>query len=305
MKQGTVVTIGTFDGMHLGHQTILREVRAQAQALALPSHAYAFSSPPRWAHSLIDEQYLLLPKAVKRELIETFVDATHPATFESVRFMEPEEFVISVLVEQLNARVVVEGETFRFGRHRRGDLDTLRSIGRDKGIDVIGVPPVLIGQEVVSSTRIRDLLRSGDIRGASACLGRPPLVQGHVVRGDQLGGQLGFPTANLATEPHILLPMAGIYLVHASGPGILANGLLYVGTRPTLGGRAPRCEVHLLDFSYRTLYGETLMLQILEKIRSDRAFPTLGALRDQIDQDVSTARHLLSEYPLDGERISS
>ncbi|MBE0636109.1 riboflavin biosynthesis protein RibF [Candidatus Bipolaricaulota bacterium] len=305
MKQGRIVTIGTFDGMHLGHQAILREVQAQAQAHGLPSLAYAFSVPPRWALHALDEQVLLLPTSAKHNLLKTFVDAIHPAMFESVRSMDPEEFVASILIKQLDACVVVEGETFRFGRDRCGDLDTLRSLGKRKGLHVVGVPSVLVENQVVSSTRIRQALRSGNIHETSTCLGRPPMLQGHVVQGDRLGEQLGFPTANLVVDPHILLPQAGIYLVHAIGTGILTAGLLYVGTHPAPSLHEHRCEVHLLDFPNCSLHGETLEVHILDRIRDDRAFPSTDALRSQIEQDVSTARQRLFNYPLNEERISS
>jgi len=131
------------------------------------------------------------------------------------------------------------------------------------------------------------------------------MLRGTVVRGDQLGGRLGYPTANLAIDPHVLLPHPGIFLIHAYGNDIRSAGLLYIGSRPTLGSGELRCEVHLLDFPDRPLYDEVLEIHLLEKIRDDHTFPSLDALRSQIEADIATARKLLSDYPVGEERISS
>ncbi|MFC2083022.1 riboflavin biosynthesis protein RibF [Candidatus Bipolaricaulota bacterium] len=305
MRQGTAVSIGTFDGVHVGHQAILRELELQADTYALQSLVYAFSVPPRWAMCGGMNRYLLLPTSLKLELLGRSVSIVHPASFEDVRSMSPAKFIEQVLIGELNARVIVEGEAFRFGRDRMGDLDTLRSLGTEMGLEVVSVPPIIEGDTTVSSTRIRESVRSGDFHTAGLCLGRPPLVLGRVVRGDQIGGTLGFPTANLEVDPHILLPRPGIYLIHAYGESIRAAGLLYIGSRPTLGGGCLRCEVHLLDFPERSLYGAVLEIHLLEEIREDRAFPSLDSLRSQIEMDVTSARRLLAGYPMKGERIGS
>ena len=305
MKQGTVVSIGTFDGVHLGHRAILRELRCQAKTHTLLSLVYAFSVPPRWVMRQDEDRYLLLPASVKLDLLRDSVDIVHPASFETIRSMDPEEFVATVLIEQLNARSIVEGETFRFGRDRSGDLSTLRSLGAQMRLDVISVPPVMVVDEAASSTRIRESVRAGDFHTARLCLGRSPVLLGTVVRGDQLGGELGYPTANLAIDPHVLLPHPGIFLVHAYGENIRADGLLYIGSRPTLGSRDLRCEVYLLDFPERPLYNELLEIHLLERIRDDRAFSSMDALRSQIEADIAFARQLLPGYPLSEKRISS
>lgn len=305
MNPGRVVSIGTFDGVHLGHQAILRELCRQAEAHALPSLVYAFSVPPRWELRGDSERYLLLPTVSKLALLGQSADQVQPATFESVRSMSPAEFIESVLIEQLQAHVIVEGESFRFGRNRAGDLETLRRLGRPKGLDVVCVPPVIVRDEAVSSTRIRNAVREGDFGTARACLGRAPTVRGAVIQGDRLGSKLGFPTANLAIDPHILLPQPGIFLVHALGKSWAANGLLYIGSRPTLGQGDQRCEVHLLDFDNRPLYGELIEIHLLTLIRNDQTFTSLAALQSQIAVDVQSARALLPNYRLIDKRIDS
>jgi riboflavin kinase / FMN adenylyltransferase len=306
MKRGTVVSIGTFDGIHLGHQAILRELRLQAKGHSLSSLVYAFSVPPRWAlRGDEEERYLLLTTALKVNLLDQSADLVHSSTFESVRSMDPEDFIETVLINQLRARVVVEGESFRFGRNRTGDLGALQSLGAKRGLEVISVPPVMVGDEAASSTRIRNAIRTSDFQTARDCLGRSPILVGTVVRGDQLGRKMRVPTANLDIDPHVLLPNPGIFLVHALGQSIRASGLLYIGSRPTFEQSESRCEVHLLDFSDRQLYGEVMEIHLLQRIRDDRSFPSLGALRSQIEADIETARKLLPGFPLIEQRISS
>jgi riboflavin kinase / FMN adenylyltransferase len=306
MERGTVVSIGTFDGIHLGHQAILRELRLQAQAHSLPSLVYAFSVPPRWAlRGDEEERYLLLTTASKVNLLEQSADRVHSSAFESVRSMDPEDFIKTVLIKQLHARVVVEGDSFRFGRNRAGDLGALKSLGSKRGLEVISVPPVMVGNETASSTRIRNAIRTSDFQTARDCLGRSPILVGPVVHGDQLGSKIGFPTANLAIDPHVLLPNPGIFLVQALGQSVRASGLLYIGSRPTLVQSEFRCEVHLLDFSDRQLYGEIMEIHLLQRIRDDRSFPSLVALRSQINADIEMARMMLPAFPLIEQRISS
>ena len=178
----------------------------------------------------------------------------------------------------------------------RSNLRTLRSLGAQKGLDVVCVPPVMVGDAASSSTRIREAVSSGDFQTARACLGRSPILTAPVVHGDQLGDKLGYPTANLDVDPHILLPQPGIFLVHAHGARVRASGLLYIGSRPTLGQGGLRCEVHLLDFTPRPLYGEVLEVHLLERLRGDRTFSSLEALQAQIETDVVTAYKRLSDY---------
>ena len=218
--------------------------------------------------------------------------------------LEPEEFVEATLTP-IGTRVVVAGEDFRFGRRRRGDADLLRSLG----IDVRPVPLV----EGVSSSRIRELLRDGDVAGAALLLGRPPELEGIVVSGDQRGGTLGFPTANLAVAADLLVPRYGIYAgaggvaldrarggvvgeiggVALDGPrggvGEMFRAGVSVGVNPHYGGMERRIEAFLLDFS-GDLYGERLRLELWQRLRDERAFASEGALVEQIAHDVEAAR---------------
>ncbi len=303
MTDATVVSIGTFDGIHLGHQAILVEVRRQADRRGIPSVAYAFGLPPRLQIGGRAERSLLLPEAVKTRMLLRAVDRVVRASFSEIRTLSPEAFAEAILGEQLQAASVVVGPSFRFGVERAGDPEILRSLGDRLGFSVTVVPPVLVGGEPVTSTRIRALLSEGEVAGAAALLGRPPVLVGDVALGDRVGRTLGHPTANLAIDPHVLLPAHGVYVASAFAgkpPNPVPRpALLYVGTRPTLGaeGGALRCEVHLLDAAEGDLYGERIEVHLLQRLREDRSFPSLEALRLQIERDVDRASEVLAGSP--------
>ncbi len=189
---------------------------------------------------------------------------------------EPEEFAQGVL-RRIGAEVVVAGDDFRFGHRRRGDLAFLE----EHGFSVVRVPPV----EGASSTRIRELLHEGDVAGAAQILGRPPEVDGIVVVGDERGGTLGFPTANLSVEPHLLVPAFGIY----AGSALGGRAAISIGTNPHYGGLERRIEAHLLDFE-GDLYGQRLVVELWQKLRDERAFESEAELVEQIARDVEETR---------------
>ena len=296
MRQ-TAVAIGTFDGVHRGHQRILAETKRLATANGLQSVAYTFDGPPR-SFGGGNEGLLLLPPETKQELLLSWVDRVESASFPTVRNLEPAAFVDHVLVRELASRRVVVGASFRFGRDRRGDSNSLLGLAASRGMSVHVLPELEIHGTPVSSTRIRDRLRSGDVESAAELLGRPPMILGVVGLGDRIGRTLGFPTANLKTDPRVLIPAPGIYFAHALRAVAPSHALVYIGTRPTLPAGELRCEVHLLTPPDRELYGQSLEVQLLHRIREDRRFPTLDALRDQIADDVDRARALAAGFPI-------
>ncbi|MDD5263681.1 MAG: riboflavin biosynthesis protein RibF [Candidatus Bipolaricaulis sp.] len=295
--EGTAVAIGTFDGVHRGHQAILAETRRLANADGFESVAYTFESPPR-SFGETGVPSLLLPPDVKRNLLATWVDRVVSASFLSVRDLEPAAFVDRVLIGQLLCRLVVVGTSFRFGRERRGDSAWFASHGPERGLRVRVLPPTDVAGAPVSSTRIRALLRSGEVERAAELLGRPPMLLGPVQPGDRIGRTLGFPTANLSMDTRVLLPAAGIYFAHALGAVRPSHALVYIGNRPTVSGAEPRCEVHLLTPPDRELYGLSLEIHLLRRIREDRAFPSLDALRAQMQDDLAQARSLAASFPV-------
>jgi riboflavin kinase/FMN adenylyltransferase len=306
-----VVSIGTFDGIHLGHQAILTEVRCQAERRRITSLAYAFGLPPRLQAEEGPGRNLLLPESVKVRTLLRMVDRVVRASFPDIRDLSPAEFAVEILGEQLHADSVVVGPSFRFGARRVGDPETLQSLGKRLGFSVTVVPPVLVGGHPVNSTRIRSLLYGGDVAGAAALLGRPPVLIGRVAFGDRVGRTLGYPTANLAVDPYVLLPRHGVYVVRAflgdSPDSASRSGVLYLGTRPTLRteGGEPRCEVHLLTPPEGDLYGERIEVHLLERLRGDRSFACLEDLRLQIEQDTGRAGEILARFLEPSAPISS
>ncbi len=297
----TVVTIGTFDGVHLGHQALLRRARERARAQKLESVALTFDRPPQ--NYLGRPKPLLMPLEKKLALLRRFVDRVEVLSFPAVQALPPEAFAERVLRQELKAVAVVVGEGFRFGRDRQGDAQTLKALGFE--VDV--VPPVTVDGEVVSSTAVRQALQRGDVERARKLLGRLPQLWGRVVRGAGQGRRLGFPTANLALEPELLVPAEGIYAAWALFDGHTHPGALYIGRKPTFGGTQLSVEVFLLidglneraDAEALELYGKELEVRLVARLRDDRRFETVEGLRRQIEADVEAVRAVLAEAPLD------
>ena len=266
------VALGTFDGVHLGHRRVLDAARAAGPT---PT-AVTFDPHPRVALGYGVE--LLAPIERRLELLgDAGIEETLVVDFDlELAQLSPEAFAERVL-RPIGADVVVAGSNFRFGRSRAGDLEQLRSLG----FDARAVPLV----EGVSSTRIRDLLRAGEVERAAGLLGRPPEVVGTVVAGDARGGTLGFPTANLRSEPGLLVPAYGIYAGAADGH----RAAVSIGTNPHYGGGERRIEAFLLDFA-GDLYGTRLTVELWERLRDEQVFESEDELVAQIARDVEATR---------------
>jgi riboflavin kinase/FMN adenylyltransferase len=266
------VAIGSFDGVHRGHQAVL----AAARETGLEPTVVTFDPHPRTA--LGNRVDLLIPLERRLELLgELGVKATLVVEVTlDVAGLEPEQFADQFL-RPIGAETVVAGEDFRFGRARKGDLALLESLG-------FATRPVPL-LESVSSTRIRELVREGDVRAAAALLGRPVEVEGTVVTGDARGGTLGFPTANLDVRAELLVPQNGIY-AGAAGENRAA---VSIGTNPHYGGSERRVEAFLLDFA-GDLYGKRLVVELWERLRDEQSFESEQALIDQIARDVEQTR---------------
>jgi len=266
------VALGTFDGVHVGHRRVLDAARAAGPT---PT-AVTFDPHPRVALGYGVE--LLVPLERRLELLgEAGIEETLVVDFDlELAQLSPEAFAERVL-RPIGSEVVVAGSNFRFGQGRAGDLEQLRGLG----FDARAVPLV----EGVSSTRIRDLLRAGEVERAAAMLGRPAEVAGTVVAGDARGGTLGFPTANLRSEPGLLVPGYGIYAGAADGH----HAAISIGTNPHYGGGERRIEAFLLDFA-GDLYGKRLTLELWQRLRDERAFESEEELTAQIARDVEATR---------------
>jgi riboflavin kinase / FMN adenylyltransferase len=266
------VALGTFDGVHLGHRRVLDAALAAGPTPTVVT----FDPHPREALGYGVE--LLVPLERRLELLaEAGIEETLVVDFDlELAQLPPEGFAERVL-RPLGTEVVVAGSNFRFGRGRAGDLGLLERLG----FDARPVPLV----DGVSSTRIRDLLRAGEVGRAAKLLGRPPEVAGTVVAGDARGGTLGFPTANLRPEPGVLVPGYGIYAGAADGH----RAAISIGTNPHYGGDERRIEAFLLDFA-GDLYGKRLTLELWQRLRDEQAFGSEAELVAQIDHDVEATR---------------
>jgi riboflavin kinase/FMN adenylyltransferase len=264
------VAIGTFDGVHLGHRRVIET----ALGTGLPVRVLTFQPHPRVVLGNFVEALATLERRLEL-LAELGVAETTVVEFTlDVAKLEPEEFAAGRLAD---AAVVVAGEDFRFGRQRRGNLELLERLGYE-------VLPVQL-LEGVSSTEIRHSLHEGDVKAASRLLGRPPELDGTVVGGDQRGGTLGYPTANLAVEPGLLVPAYGIY----AGAALGHRAAISIGTNPHYGGDERRIEPYLLDFD-GDLYGRRLVVELWERLRDERVFESEQGLIDQIARDVEATR---------------
>ncbi len=292
------VTIGNFDGVHRGHQALVRETVAHARAAGGAAVALTFDPHP--ARVLAPDRVppALSTPAQKAELLEALgVDTLVVLPFtRAVAGLSPDAFARDVLAVALGARHVVVGETFRFGHRQAGDAAILARLGGALGFTVQAVAPVLDDGRPVSSSRVRDALAAGDVAHAAALLGRAYFLDGTVVEGDRRGRTIGVPTANLETDG-ALLPARGVY----AGPCRLPDGraalaVVNVGQRPTFGGRTVTVEAHLVDFA-GDLYGAHLRQSFAVRLRDEQRFPGVEALVAQIRRDVELARALVSPPP--------
>lgn len=262
--------------------------------MGLEPVAYTFSFPPRFTSP---GPHLILTERMKSILLRRYVVRIITGKFAQVHNLPPQEFVNHVLIDALGARAVVIGENFRFGSGRAGDASLLKELKEAYGFKLFIVPQVMVGGIPVSSTRIRACIRAGKVKEATALLGRPPVITGTVVHGDRLGHRIGYPTANLSLPSTLLRPGAGIYLGYAVWNAGQGYGLVYLGSRPTIGGKEMRCEVYLLSPPADELSGKEMEVHLLTWLRGDRAFPSIGALTTQIAADIAVARSLIPAHP--------
>jgi riboflavin kinase/FMN adenylyltransferase len=294
--KGTVVTVGTFDGVHRGHWAVLQEIRRRARETGRRSVLVTFDPHPlRIVRPEHAPPLLTTPVEKKEILAESGLDYAVFISFtEALSRYEPRRFVEEILVARLAVSELVIGYDHGFGRDRSGDAETLRAIGAELGFAVDVVPPVEADGEAVSSSRIRRAVTEGRVEEARACLGRPYSVRGVVVRGDGRGRHLGFPTANLQVgHADKLIPPPGIYAVRGVLRSGTHSGALHLGPRPTFQGSPPTVELHLMDFE-GDLYGEEVRVDFVARLRDVLPFDSVAALVDQMREDVGEARTILA-----------
>jgi riboflavin kinase / FMN adenylyltransferase len=290
---GSAVAIGVFDGVHRGHQAVFSALAAASDGL--PLVAMTFSTHPDAVVRDLPAPPSLTTIERRLELFTEFgveVAAMIDFTEDTMR-LSPDEFVRCYLVDGLAARTVAVGNDFRFGHGASGTVDTLRILGRRYGFDIVATPIVTVyGTEVRSST-IRSAIASGGVELAARMLGRAFEIEGEVVPGDARGRTIGFPTANVSVPTGFVRPAGGVYAVRCTVDGSVYDGVSNVGTRPTFGGGPELIEVHLLDVDL-DLYGRTVRVAFVDRIRSEQRFSSVEELVDQITSDIDRARLVLT-----------
>ncbi|CCN73115.1 bifunctional riboflavin kinase/FAD synthetase [Vibrio nigripulchritudo] len=289
--KGCVLTIGNFDGVHLGHQQVLKQVSEQARKMGLPTMVMTFEPQPMEffaRHKAPARLTRLRDKVVqlKKLNIERLICVNFNAGFSS---LTAESFVKDLLVEKLNVKFLVVGDDFSFGKNRTGNFEMLEKAGKEFGFDVVSTQSFKMNKLRVSSTAIREALANDDFSNAEEMLGRPYSINGRVSHGRKLGRTIGFPTANIPLK-RCVSPVSGVYVVEVHGiDGKAYGGVANIGQRPTVNGVRQQLEVHLFDFN-SNLYGKQLEVSLLHKLRDEKKFDSLDALTAQIELDAEAAR---------------
>lgn len=300
-ERGCALTMGNFDGVHLAHQALIKELSNAAKRLNIPSVVMLFEPQPTefFSPEKAPARLTRLRDKVKH-LDGLGIDYLVCATFNhNFAAQTPFDFVKDILIDKLNVKYLLIGDDFRFGAKRAGDFAFLQSLQTEFGFEVQNTETLLLDDMRVSSTAIRQALASNDLQLAEKLLGRPYAISGRVIHGDKIGAQLGFPTANIALN-RIKSPVKGVYAVKVSGKDILQltgkpviNGIANIGNRPTVNGMKQLLEVNLFDVNLN-LYGRHIDVVLTQKIRDEQKFSGLDALKNQIQLDIQHARQILS-----------
>ena len=283
----TIVTLGTFDGVHLGHNVILDKICNTAKQENLESVLLTFFPHPRLIVSNDSEIKMLNTMAEKAKLlkqkgIQNFIIHPFDKLFSE---LSPREFVAQILVKQLNIQKIIIGYDHKFGKNRAADFNDLIAFGKEFGFEVEEIPAKQVDEVAVSSTKIRNSLLEGNISLANDYLGYSYMLSGIVIKGNQLGRTIGFPTANIeVSENYKLIPKNGVYIVSAIVNNQTIFGMMNIGIKPTLGDNIPTIEVHLLDFS-EDIYCQEIQVNVIERLRDEQKFESFEALKSQLEID--------------------
>lgn len=300
LNEGSYATLGIFDGVHLGHQKILKMLKKMSGP-GEDTVLLTFDPHPVRHFNPRGRFYEISSVEERAKLVESYgIDYFIVAEFgKSIAHMKPEEFAEEVLIGRLHVKGIVVGYDFVFGKDREGGIPLLKHLGKLKGFRVLVADPVVFMGSIVSSTRIRELILSGRVREASFFLGRAFNVSGKVIHGAGRGRNLGFPTANVEFHQD-LLPLTGVYAVRVMMKGERMNGVANVGFNPTFGEKSLRVEVFIFDFD-GDVYGERISLYFIDRIRDERKYPSPEELVAQMKRDVWEAKRRLGEYDKEGK----
>lgn len=290
-KQPTAVTLGNFDGLHLGHRALIKLTKQFAQEEGLKSVVFTFSPHPMLVFQKKEDFALIMTPDEKKFTMEqmgidTYIEYPFDQEFAA---MSPEEFAVKLIFEKLQCRVLIVGENYHFGSNRSGSYELLQKLGEERGVKVIAVPSVLFEEERVSSSRIRKALVQKDFEDANRMLTEPYFILGEVTEGKKLGRTIGFPTINMTAQPLKLFPPNGVYATKTLYNGKCYYGVTNIGINPTVNGSDKIVETFLLDFD-KDVYGDTLQIFFYKFLRSERKFPSIEELREQIQLNAKQAR---------------
>lgn len=291
-KRPSVVALGCFDGVHLGHVEVIRKAREIADEYSIDCTVFTFDEPPK-NFFLDDPVPLITDSRQKKSIIKKLgVDVLVSVPFsEAISRISAQDFFEKIIVGRLKASCIVCGFNYSFGAYGRGNVDMLKKLCRSRGIKLYIVPPVTVGDVTVSSSAIRDALLSGDTDTATALLGRPYSIDAVVISGQHLAGKLGFPTVNQEFPRSVIVLRHGVYVtrVTVSGRRRRFYGISNVGTRPTVNGVSVFSETHIFDLS-EDLYGKRIKVEFLRFIRPEQKFASIDLLAKQVEQDIKLAR---------------
>ena len=294
-----VLTPGTFDGVHLGHQSILQKLKEKANLIEGETVVFTFHPHPRIALHPNDHGLALIQtiddriKKLEQLGIDHLILCPFDKEFSRIAAID---FVRNILVGKLHIHTLVIGYNHQFGRNREGNIDLLRELAPAFGFHVDEIPAHVENEIQVSSTKIREAISTGQVKEANAMLGELFHFSGLVIKGDQLGHQIGFPTANLQTNPLQLLPDSGVFAVQIEIDGLQYKGMMNIGQRPTVSADGEkRVEVHVFDFN-RSIYGHNLVVYLIDRVRAEQNFDSLAALKNQLEKDEINCRHILDQF---------
>ncbi|MCB0163058.1 MAG: bifunctional riboflavin kinase/FAD synthetase [Anaerolineae bacterium] len=294
----TVLTIGTFDGIHRGHQDLIAQLKATASIKQAQSAIIAFHPRPKtiFAPHLFSNDYLTTPSEKIALIASLGIDVLILIPFSRELSQITASDFVKLIVENLSVVELCVGYDFALGKNREGNVEKLRALGQQFGYGVTTVEPFLLDGQVVSSTQVREQLLSGDVRRAAYLLGRYPSLTSEIAQGAQRGRSIGFPTANFSVPPERLLPANGVYATFIQHPGRSHRypSVTNVGVRPSFGENERTVEAHIFDFN-ENIYGQTLTLEFVERLRPEQKFDGIAALVAQISKDSDQARSLLAK----------
>lgn len=297
-KNHSIVTIGTFDGVHIGHQKIINRVINLGKEKGLKSVVLTFFPHPRMVLQK-DSKLKLLNTIEEREAILTKLglDQMVTKTFtKDFANLSAEDFVKTVLVDALHAKYIIIGYDHKFGKNRSADIHDLKTFGKEFGFEVEEISAQDVEDVAVSSTKIRKAIQEGDIETATAFLGNPFFLTGTVIKGKGLGKQIGFPTANIhISVDYKLIPKDGVYVVKGIIKGKTVSGMMNIGTNPTVDGEHHSLEVHFFDFD-EDIYGQSIQIEFLKRLRDEQKFDSLKSLTDQLKKDKTTTEEILKTH---------